>query len=160
MTGRLTARSLAAAATAVAMASCVTVQSSNVTYGPGRASQPGYAVEYLEAIPSPGTPVVQGSVVKFRVKVRYLLATTERGRLQIQFADQNGQPLLEGNEAAIEIGRTGWTTAELSKEVTIPAERWDLVLHVYVIPEGESRPTGELRIRYPVAAPRQEATIS
>jgi hypothetical protein len=140
---------------ALAMAGCIAVHSENVTHGPGRV--PGYSIEYVEAMPRPGTPVIEGTVVKFSVKVSYLLMKSERGRLQLQFADQHGQPLLEGKVVAVEIKRTGWETAELSQEVTIPPERWDLILRVYVVPEGEPRPSGELRLRYPVASPRKDA---
>lgn len=140
---------------ALAMAGCSFGK--HVTYGPHRVSFPGYSIEYVEATPRPGTPVVEGTVVKFSVKVRYLLMNTERGRLQLQFADQHGQPLLLGQQVSIGIERTGWKEAELSQEVTIPKERWDLVLRVYVVPEGEPHPMGDLRIRYPVASPRKHA---
>jgi hypothetical protein len=129
----------------------MSVRTENVTHGPGRLSYAGYSVEYLDASPHPGTPVVEGTVVKFDVKVRYSLMRTDRGHLQLQFADGHGQPLLVGKETAVAIPRSGSATAEISQEVSIPAQQRDLMLYVFVVPEGERHASGELRIRYSVA---------
>jgi hypothetical protein len=145
------------AVAALSAPSCIGVHTENVTHGPGRVDLTGYSVEYVDAKPHPGSPVAEGTVVKFSVNVRYSLLQTDRGRLQLQFADQHGQPLLVGKETAINIKRVSSATAELSQEVTIPPERWDLVLYVFVVPEGDSHPKGELRIRYPVTRQRKEA---
>jgi len=139
----------------VPLAGCVSIHSDNVLHGPGRASYPGYSVDYVDASPSPGTPVTKGSLVKFQVKVRYSLMRAERGRLQLQFSDEGNQPLLVGSEVTRGIVKTGADTAILSQEVTIPDVRLDLVVCVYVVPEGDRGASGELRIRYPVADRRR-----
>lgn len=145
------------AVAAFSATSCIGVHTENVTHGPGRVDLTGYSVEYVDATPHPGTPVTEGTVVKFSVNVRYSLLQSARGRLQLQFADQHGQPLLVGKETAVNIQRVSSATAELSQEVTIPPERWDLVLYVFVVPEGDSHPRGELRLRYPVTSQRKQA---
>jgi len=146
---------VAVAAVAVSLAGCVSIHSENVFHGPGRASYPGYAVDYVDASPSPGTPVAKGSVIRFQVKVRYSLMRTERGRLQMQFSDEHNQPLLVGSQVAVNVVKTGADTATLTQEVTIPDVRLDLVACVYLVPEGDRGGTGELRMRYPVFDPKK-----
>jgi len=139
---------------ALLMTACVRIESENVTHNPGRVTYPGYSIDYVDASPSPGSPVVQGDVVNFRVKVRYSLMCADRGRIQLQFTDQNGNPFAEISAVARDITRAGSAVAEISQEVTIPVEKWDLVLCAFVVPEGEAHPLGGMRIRYPVNPPR------
>jgi hypothetical protein len=135
------------------LAACVSVSRENVTHAPGRVKYPGYSVDYVEATPSPGSAVIEGTTVTFSIRVQYSLMLTERGRVQLQFEDEKGRPLLVGKELAIEIVRTGSSAATLSQQVVVPGRVWDLVACVFVVPEGEREPLGALRIRYPVAKP-------
>ena len=132
------------------------IHSENVFYGAGRATYPGYSVEFVDATPSPGSPLVKGTQVTFQVTVRYSLMRAERGRVQLQFSDQNGEPVLLGSEVGRPIVKTSSDTALLSQSVIVPDVHLDLVLAVFVVPEDERHPVGDLRIRYPVNDPRKQ----
>ena len=141
--------------TIAALPSC-SIHSENVFYGGGRATYPGYSVEFVDATPSPGSPLIKGSQVTFEVRVRYSLMRAQRGRLQLQFSDQNGEPVLLGSEVGRPIVKTSSDTALLSQSVTVPDVHLDLVLAVFVVPEDEKHPVGDLRIRYPVNSPPKQ----
>ena len=142
-----------AALTLGLLSGCLVVRE-NVTHGPGRINYPGYRVDYVEAVPKPGTAVAEGETVRFTVKVRYALQISDKGDVALFFRDQRGDPVLRGYEVSSEVTR-GTGEATLSQEVVIPRDVWDMWLWIPVIPEGVSNPTGILQIRYPVVRRRQ-----
>ena len=141
------------AAGVVTTSGCVSVVvRDDISYGPGRVRYAGYSVEYVDATPAPGSVLREGSVVTMTVRVRYSLMGAERGRLQLQFDDEKGAPMLDGQAVAKDIVRTSSSVAEITHQFTVPKHRLDLVACVYVVPDGEKLGTGELRIRYPVGS--------
>ena len=141
------------AAGVMTTSACVSVAlRDDISYGPGRVQYAGYSVEYVDATPAPGSVLREGSVVTITVRVRYSLMNAERGRLQLQFDDEGGAPMLDGQAVAKDIVRTSSSVAEITHAFTVPKHRLDLVACVYVVPDGQNLGTGELRIRYPVGS--------
>ena len=130
------------------LADCGNLTKGGIAYGPGRGMGAGYWVEYLDASPAPGTFLAEGTTVKFDVKVRYSLMRSETGRIQLQFANQVGETILKGQGTAIDISRCKTAIATISQQVTVPKGLWQLALYVFVVPDGERHPGGELRVSY------------
>jgi hypothetical protein len=128
--------------------SCVVVME-NVTHEARRGGYPGYAVEYVDASPAPGTLLTEGEAVRFDVRVRYVLQSAERGTLALQFQNERSTELLPSRPVALEIARGDWAEARLTKTLNVPGV-YELYLRVPVVPDGVSEPVGALRIRYPV----------
>jgi len=127
------------------------VVSENVSRDPLRGGYPGYAVEYVDAMPSPGKGLAAGTSVRFEIKVRYLLQRAEKGTLELTFEDDSQRRLQpSGGDVTLEIQRCRWTPATLSKTVEIPGGTSELYLVIPLTPEGDRDPRGALRLRYPV----------
>ena len=134
------------------LAGCGGLLRGGVSYGPGRGIGEGYLVEYLDASPAPGTFLAEGSQVTFNIKVRYSLMRAETGRIQLQFGNQSGERVLRGTVAVVEIQKCKTAIANVTQQVTVPAGIWELVAYVFVVPDGEKHPVGELRINYLVGS--------
>jgi hypothetical protein len=123
----------------------------NVTREPGAGTYQGYAVEYVDAVPSPGTALVAGTPAQFEVTVRYLLQKTERGTLELTFRDDQGRWLHPNDRyARLDVQKGRWTRATLSKTVMVPTGTYELYVIVPLTPEGVRDPAGALRLRYVV----------
>jgi hypothetical protein len=126
-----------------------------VTHAPGSGSA-GYSVDYGDATPTPGTSLVQGEAVSFRVRVRYSLRSAKQGRLVLFFEDGSGDAILspgttEATGTAIDIQQTGGRKeATLSHEIAVPTNIVDLVAVVGVYPEGTTTTSGALLLKYRV----------
>ncbi len=132
----------------LALSGCV-IQSENISHSVRAVGYPGYAIEYSEAEPSPGTPVTEGARVTFRVTVRYVLQSHETGILQLMFRNERDADVLPP-AAAIPIKREGWQRATLVHEVQIPPGAGDLMVTIPVLPDGATSSYGMLRLRYPL----------
>ena len=123
----------------------------NVTREPGAGTYPGYAVEYVDAVPSPGAALTAGEPVQFDITVRYLLQKADKGTLELTFRDDMGRWLHPNDRyATLDIQRGRWTRATLSKRVVVPKGTHELFVVVPLTPEGVKDPVGALRLRYVV----------
>jgi hypothetical protein len=159
MMGRLQGRlAWVAGAGVLLLVGCATGHGIHISYGPGRTISSGYWIEYLDASPAPGTFLEPGASVSFNVKVRYTLMRSEVGAIRLQFADQSNESLLPERSRAVAIHRCKNCVQEISQEVTVPPKSSELMLRVFVVPEGERHPGGELRIKYFVGPGQREQT--
>jgi hypothetical protein len=125
------------------------VVTEDVTHSPRGPGYPGYAIEFVEAVPNPGTPLAAGTRVEFRVTVRYVLQSRERGILQLMFRNGLDADVLPP-AAAQPIIRGRWERVTLVHEVEVPSGSPDLFVTVPVLPDGATTSWGMLRLRYPV----------
>ncbi len=122
----------------------------NVFHSLRGAGYPGYAIEYVDAVPSPGTPVAQGSNVEFKITVRYVLQNRDSGVLQLLFRNERDLDVLPPG-VALPIKRERWQRATLTQRVEIPRDGRDFLVTVAVVPEGATSSSGMLQMRYPVS---------
>jgi hypothetical protein len=129
---------------------CVVV-SENVRYETRGGGYRGYMVEYVDAVPTPGTLLGAGRRVKIGVTVNHVLQSAGKGLLVLLFRDDDGRLLELSEQNAIEIRRGRSTKTTLSRDIVVPTGIRELWLVVQVVPDGERDPSGGLRIRYPVS---------
>ena len=114
----------------------------------GRAD--GYSVSYIEALPKPGTKLVEGVTIAFSVRVKYTLTVADSGRIVLVFEDEHGRPLFpDMKQVAREVGR-GSGEVILAQDVIVPSRVKRLNLFVPIIPNGMTHTSGELLIEYKV----------
>jgi hypothetical protein len=133
---------------------CAVGVGENIWNSPERRGYPGYSISYVDATPTPGTPLYQGAVLTLTVQVRYTLMRTERGQIALRFRDRGGNTVLPGSACTVPIERTGVDTMTLARDIVVPSELWDLFVEIAVVPEGYREVEGVLHIRYPVARPK------
>jgi hypothetical protein len=118
-----------------------------VGYGTGRVEYSGSRIEYLEATPSPGAVVIQGTPVEFKVRVRYSLQRADKGRLIVWFTDRHDAPLAV-DTIAIPIQRTVSAVDTVTRQIVIPTTYRDLILHVGVAAGTETFTAGDVQVTY------------
>jgi hypothetical protein len=132
---------------ASAFFACATENVMHSVRGPG---YPGYAVEYVDAVPGPGTRLTEGDSVDFTITVRYVLQTHDTGMLELLYRNERDVDVLPPG-GAIPIKRDRWQRATLRHTVRIPRGVRELYVTVPVVLDGATTSSGMLRIRYPVA---------
>ena len=120
-----------------------------VAYGPGRADYTGARLEYLEAVPVPGTALAPASSVEFKVRIRYTVQRLDGSKLAIWFTNTHDAPLaLEAVASPLE--RAVAAEETVTRSIVVPESPWDLVLHVGVLRGAETTSYGDIRLTYPV----------
>jgi len=100
--------------------------------------------------PKPGTPLVAGTVLDFKVTVSYTMSVSKSGKIALVFQDeQNGSVKPNDPRAYFEVNDSA-NVASLANAVTVPFGAKELRVFVPIIPEGLKRTTGEVTIRYPI----------
>jgi hypothetical protein len=120
-------------------------------------SAEGYSIDLVSLDPVPGTPLVRGSSVTFKIAVSYKNVVA-RGKIILVFQDEkNGQVTSGGPQVSADAsGSEG--TASLEQTVTVPAHSNELRLFVPLVPDGLENTSGELTFRYPIVE-SQKMTI-
>ena len=113
-------------------------------------SAEGYSIDLVSLAPVPGTPLVRGSSVTFKIAVSYKNVVAPRGKIILVFQDEkNGQVTSGGPQVSADAsGSEG--TASLEQTVTVPAHSNELRLFVPLVPDGLENTSGELTFRYPI----------
>ena len=122
-----------------------------ISPGPGRPEEAGYSIDYVDATPTPGTPLHEGTFVTLTIEARHTLMRTATGHIALRFKDEAGNTLLDDDAYAVPVQRTSARTPTLTRDIVVPSGVWDLALDIAVVPEAERGVAGVLHIRYPVA---------
>jgi hypothetical protein len=139
---------VASLATTVAALSGCSVNN-YVAYGHGRADYAGARLEYLDAVPAPGTALAETSSVEFKVRIRYTVQRLDGCRLAIWFTNTHEAPLpLDAVAAPLE--RTVGAEETVTRTIVVPESPWDLVVHVGLLRGAEKTSYGDIRLTYPV----------
>lgn len=110
----------------------------------------GYSIDLVSVEPAPGTPLVAGTSVEFKVTVSYSMSVSETGTIVLVFQDEkNRSAKPDGSQVAQTVNeREGSVT--LTDTVIIPKRAKELRLFVPLIPNGLSETSGEVTIRFPI----------
>jgi hypothetical protein len=110
----------------------------------------GYTIDLVSVSPEPGTPLVVGSVVDFKVTVRYVNSLSPKAKVVLVFQTEKGSAKAEGeNQVVQEVSeKSGELTLE--DKLTVPKKAKQLLLFVPLMPENLDQTDGEIVIRYPI----------
>ena len=110
----------------------------------------GYSIKLVSVEPTPGTPLVRGAKVSFKVSVSYSMAIAKHGKIVLVFQDEKNGPIKsETSQVSQEVsGPDG--VASLQQTVTVPPRAHEVRLFIPFVPDGIANTTGEVTLRYPV----------
>lgn len=110
----------------------------------------GYRIDLVSVTPEPGTPLVVGQAVDFKVTVRFENNVAPKGKILLVFQTEKGRAKPEGEpQVNMEVtDKSG--TVTLADRVTIPKKAKELDLFIPLVPEGLTETNGEVTIRYPI----------
>ena len=110
----------------------------------------GYAIDLVDIQPAPGTPLVAGASVEFRVKVKYAMSIASHGSIVLVFQDEkNRSASSTAGQVKQGVDAPGGEAA-LSETIIVPVGARELRLFIPLVPDGLVNTTGEVTIRYPI----------
>jgi hypothetical protein len=111
----------------------------------------GYAIELVSVDPAPGTPLLAGTSVEFKITVNYSMSLAEKGVIVLVFQDEKDR---SAKSDEIQVVQTAVSEPEgsvtLTDTVVVPKRAKELRLFVPLIPDGLNETNGEVTIRYPI----------
>ena len=112
----------------------------------------GYSIALVTVNPAPGTALVSGTVVDFKITVSYTMSIAKRGIIELVFQDEKDAGVSPNDPRAyFEVSESAGV-ASLANVVTVPSGAKELRVFVPIVPEGLTHTTGEVTIRYPIVA--------
>jgi hypothetical protein len=110
----------------------------------------GYSIDLVSVEPKPGTPLVAGSSVEFKVTVSYSMTVANHGAIVLVFQDEEnlGAKPDEPQVSQEVSGPEG--TVSLADKVVVPTNAKELRLFIPLVPDGLSETSGEITLRYPI----------
>lgn len=112
----------------------------------------GYAIDLVSAEPPPGTPLLRGASVPFKVAVKYALDVAPHGAVILVFQDESNKVVTGEREQTTVAVQKGNGTVTLADEVVVPSDANELRLFIPIIPDGLTTTTGEITLRYPITS--------
>jgi hypothetical protein len=114
----------------------------------------GYSVTLVSVDPRPGTPLLAGALLNFKVTVSYTMSVSKTGNILLVFQDENNAGIgRDRPQVHFEVTESAGV-ASLANTVTVPAGARELRVFVPIMPEGLKSTTGEVTIRYPIVKAR------
>lgn len=108
----------------------------------------GYSIDLVSVDPVPGTPLVAGSSVDFKIAVTYSMTVADHGVIVLVFQDEANRAVTPAQVRAAVAGPSGATT--LSDTVVVPRHAKELRLFIPLVPAGLEETSGEITLRYPI----------
>lgn len=110
----------------------------------------GYSIALESISPAPGTPLVVGQSVPFKVIVRYENKVAPVAQIFLVFQTKNGQVTGAGGAQVKREVTDKSGTVTLEDTLVIPKKAKELMLFIPVMPEGLKETTGEMVVRWPI----------
>ena len=110
----------------------------------------GYSISLESVTPAPGTPVVVGTPVMFKVTVRYENTLTPKASVILVFQTEKGSAKPEGEPQVTQEVTEKTGTVTLEELLVIPKKGKELRLFIPVVPDGLKKTSGEVVIRWPI----------
>lgn len=112
----------------------------------------GYAIDLVSAEPPPGTPLLRGASVPFKITASYSLEAAAHGTVILVFQDESNTAVTgERKQTTVEVEKGNGTVA-LADDIIVPADANELRLFVPIVPDGLATTTGEITLRYPITS--------
>jgi hypothetical protein len=110
----------------------------------------GYSIALLKVDPVPGTALVAGAKLNFKVTVSYKMSISSHGDIFLVFQDEKDVGIKPDDpRAKFEVTQTEGV-ASLANAITVPSGAKEVRVFVPIMPEGLKSTTGEVTIRYPI----------
>jgi hypothetical protein len=139
---------LAVQALALAQATVAEEQANPWAFNAPRAE--GYRIDLVSAEPPPGTPLLRGASVPFKVTVSYSLDVAPHGAVILVFQDESNKVVTgERGQTTVEVQK-GNGVVTLADTVVVPSDANELRLFIPIVPDGLTTTTGEITLRYPI----------
>jgi hypothetical protein len=122
-------------------------------------SAKGYSIQLVSASPAPGTKVVVGQTVEFKITVSYQLSIADKGLIVLVVQDENNKNLLAGKPQRRQSVDRGKGSLTLTESFVVPAGSDEVRLFIPLVPQGLEHTDGELVLRYPVSNEVKSSTI-
>lgn len=143
-------RLLAVQALALSQAAVAEEQANPWAFNAPRAE--GYTMELVSAEPPPGTPLLRGASVPFKITVKYALDVAPQGSVTLVIQDESNKVVTgERKQTAIEVGK-GNGMVTLADQVVVPFDANELRLFIPIMPDGLTTTSGEVTLRYPITS--------
>lgn len=111
----------------------------------------GYAIDLVSVHPAPGTPLVAGTSVEFKITVKYSMTIAKTGSIALIFQDEKDRSAKSEDAEFVQMAVSEPEgTMTLTDTVAIPKRAKELRLFVPLFPEGLRETSGEVTIRYPI----------
>jgi hypothetical protein len=110
----------------------------------------GYSINLESAEPAPGTPLLRGATVPFKVTVTYVLNTAAHGKIVLVFQDESNHAVTgERDQSTVKVLK-GSGTFTLTDSIVVPSAANEIQLFIPLVPDGLKTTTGEITLRYPI----------
>jgi hypothetical protein len=110
----------------------------------------GYSIDLVTVDPQPGTPLVAGSAVEFKITLTYKMTIAKKGTIVLVFQDDKNRRAKVDSPWVSQAVTEPTGTVSLVDTITIPMHAKELRLFVPLEPEGLNETSGEVTIRYPI----------
>jgi hypothetical protein len=111
----------------------------------------GYSINLVSVDPAPGTPLIAGTSVEFKITVSYSMSVSKTGAIVLVFQDEKDR---SAKPDGAEVVRAAVSEPEgsvtLTDTVAVPKRAKELRMFVPLIPDGLKETNGEVTIRYPI----------
>jgi hypothetical protein len=133
-----------------ALASTMALASDELPWAFNSKRADGYTIDLVSVTPEPGTPLIVGSTVDFKVTVKYANEIKPEAEVILVFQTDKGLAKGAGEKQVSQrvTAKSGELTLE--DQVTIPKKAKQLYLFVPLRPDGLEVTDGEVVIRYPI----------
>ena len=114
----------------------------------------GYSIKLISVEPTPGTPLVCGAKISFKISVSYSMTIAKRGKIVLVFQDEKNESVKsDTSQVTQEVTGTDGV-ASLEQTVVVPPRAQELRVFIPLVPDGIANTTGEVTLRYPVVQRR------
>lgn len=110
----------------------------------------GYSIRLDSVMPAPGTQLVQGTDVTFRVTLSYKLSIADHGKVILVFQQENGEPVDSKAPQVSKDVTVGEGVVELEQVIRVPSDGKELWLFIPLVPDSLTNTGGEVTLRYPL----------
>jgi hypothetical protein len=110
----------------------------------------GYSIDLASVDPAPGTPLLAGTSVEFRITLNYSMAISKKGSIILVFQDEKNRSAKPDGTQVVQAVSEPEGSVTLTDAVTVPKRAKELRLFVPLVPDGLSETSGEVTIRYPI----------
>jgi hypothetical protein len=111
----------------------------------------GYSIGLNSVVPTPGTPLIAGTKVNFKLLLSYKMSIASHGKVVLVFQDDKNNRVESAMAQVSHEVPAGEGTVALEQTITVPSKAKELRLFIPLVPDGISQTTGEVTLRYPIA---------
>ena len=122
-------------------------------------SAKGYSIKLESASPTPGTPLIAGRTVEFKIRVSYQLSIADSGTIVLVVQGEANKNLLGDRKQQTQAVTRGKGSMMLTDSLVVPAGSKEVRLFMPLVPNGINHTSGELVVRYPVADTNNTSSI-